>query len=89
MGLKTLQPLAYAVAYITFFLGTVSIFLRFYCRHFVLRTRGWDDNFAILIFVRLRDLVSSNTWLTGYLAFQYWSTSCPAYVHILGMWTVR
>ena len=51
MGLTTLQPLAYAVAYVTFFLGTTSVFLRFYCRHFVLRTRGWDDNFAILILV--------------------------------------
>ncbi|CAN9248514.1 unnamed protein product [Alternaria alternata] len=49
MGLTTLQPLAYAVAYVTFFLGTTSVFLRFYCRHFVLQTRGWDDNFAILI----------------------------------------
>jgi hypothetical protein len=51
MGLTTLQPLAYAIAYITFFLGTSSIFLRFYCRHIVLRTWGWDDNFAILILV--------------------------------------
>ncbi|KAG9191255.1 hypothetical protein G6011_09343 [Alternaria panax] len=49
MGLTTLQPLAYAVAYVTFFLGTSSTLLRFYCRHFVLRTRGWDENFAILI----------------------------------------
>jgi hypothetical protein len=51
MGLTTLQPLAYAVAYITFFLGTASIFLRFYCRYFVLQTWGVDDLFAILILV--------------------------------------
>jgi hypothetical protein len=49
MGLTTLQPLGYAVAYITFFFGTASIFLRFYCRYFVLRTWGWDDYFAILV----------------------------------------
>jgi len=52
MGSTTLQPLAYAVAYVTFFFGTASIFLRFYCRQFVLKTWGWDDYIAVAILVR-------------------------------------
>ncbi|KAF2470654.1 uncharacterized protein BDR25DRAFT_261751 [Lindgomyces ingoldianus] len=52
MGLSTLQPLAYAVAYVTFFFGTASIFLRFYCRIFILKTWGLDDwvGVAVLVF---------------------------------------
>ena len=49
-----IQPLAYAVTYITFFIGTLSIFLRFYCRYIVLRTWGWDDYIAVAILVRLK-----------------------------------
>ncbi|KAF1830898.1 hypothetical protein BDW02DRAFT_79083 [Decorospora gaudefroyi] len=49
MALTTLQPLAYAVAYVTFFFGTASIFLRFYCRQYVLKTWGVDDYFAVLV----------------------------------------
>jgi hypothetical protein len=51
MALTTLQPLAYAVAYISFFFGVASTFLRFYSRHFVLKTMGWDDYIAIAILV--------------------------------------
>lgn len=51
MSLTTLQPLAYAVAYVTFIFGTTSIFLRLYCRIFILKTWGWDDWVAILIMV--------------------------------------
>ncbi|EUC28384.1 hypothetical protein COCCADRAFT_109303 [Bipolaris zeicola 26-R-13] len=51
MALSNLQPLAYAVAYITFVLGTISIFLRFYCRRCVLHLWGWDDHFTVLILV--------------------------------------
>lgn len=51
MGLSTLQPLAYAVAYISFFFGITSTALRFYSRHFVLKTVGWDDYIAIGILV--------------------------------------
>ncbi|KAH7111800.1 hypothetical protein B0J11DRAFT_190415 [Dendryphion nanum] len=49
MGLSNLQPLAYAIAYITFFFGTASIFLRFYCRLFILKTWGWDDWAAVAV----------------------------------------
>lgn len=52
MGLTTLQPLAYAVSYVTFFFGTASIFLRIYCRLFILKTWGWDDYIALAILVR-------------------------------------
>ncbi|CAN9284105.1 unnamed protein product [Alternaria alternata] len=52
MALATnLQPLAYAVAYVTFFLGTTSTFLRFYCRYIVSRIWGWDDYFAVVVFI--------------------------------------
>ena len=51
MGLSTLQPLAYAVAYVSFFFGITSTVLRFYSRHFVLKTVGWDDYIAIGILV--------------------------------------
>lgn len=46
-----LQPVAYAVAYTTFFFGTMSLFLRFYCRYIVPRTWGWDDYIAVAILV--------------------------------------
>ncbi|KAF5850522.1 hypothetical protein GGP41_002751 [Bipolaris sorokiniana] len=51
MALSNLQPLAYVVAYITFAFGTISIFLRFYCRRYILHLWGWDDHFAVLILV--------------------------------------
>jgi hypothetical protein len=51
MALTTLQPLAYAVMYVTFFFGTASFFLRFYSRIFILRTWGWDDWLAIVVLV--------------------------------------
>jgi hypothetical protein len=47
----TLQPLAYSVAYISFFVGVTSTVLRFYCRRFVLKTWGWDDYVAVVILV--------------------------------------
>lgn len=52
MDLTTnLQPVAYAVAYTTFFFGTMSLFLRFYCRYLVPRTWGSDDSIAVAILV--------------------------------------
>ncbi|EUC28383.1 hypothetical protein COCCADRAFT_41087 [Bipolaris zeicola 26-R-13] len=45
----SIQPLAYGIAYSTFFVGTLSILLRFYCRYIVLRTWGWDDYIAVAI----------------------------------------
>lgn len=52
MSLTTLQPLAYAVAYVTFFFGVASTVLRFYCRQYVLKIWGWDDYIAVAILVR-------------------------------------
>lgn len=54
MALATnLQPLAYAVAYVTFFLGTTSTFLRFYSRYVDESMRKWgrDDYFAVVVFI--------------------------------------
>jgi hypothetical protein len=56
MTLTTLQPLAYAVAYVSFFFGVASTFLRFYCRQYVLRIWGWDDYVAVAILVRAAGL---------------------------------
>jgi hypothetical protein len=53
MTLTTLQPLAYAVAYVTFFFGVASTVLRFYCRQYVLKTWGLDDYIAVAILVGL------------------------------------
>lgn len=52
MGLTTLQPLAYAVAYVTFFFGVISTVLRFYCRQYVLKIWGLDDYIAVAILVK-------------------------------------
>ncbi|KAL4791152.1 hypothetical protein BDV19DRAFT_393396 [Aspergillus venezuelensis] len=49
MAVDNLQPLSYVVITITFTLGTVSIFLRLYCR-WRLRTFGRDDAAAIFLF---------------------------------------
>jgi hypothetical protein len=53
MALTTLQPLAYAVAYVSFFFGISSTALRFYTRRYVLKTFGWDDYVAMAVLVRL------------------------------------
>ncbi|KAF2185245.1 hypothetical protein K469DRAFT_665481 [Zopfia rhizophila CBS 207.26] len=49
MAMQSLRPLAYAVAYVTFGFGMISIFLRFYCRAVILKTWGWDDYMAIVV----------------------------------------
>jgi hypothetical protein len=51
MTMTTLQPLAYAVAYVTFFFGIISTILRFYCRQYVLKIWGLDDYVAVAILV--------------------------------------
>jgi hypothetical protein len=51
MTFTTLQPLAYAVAYVSFFFGVASTILRFYCRQYVLKIWGWDDYVAVAILV--------------------------------------
>ncbi|KAL3480980.1 hypothetical protein BJX99DRAFT_194707 [Aspergillus californicus] len=49
MAVDNLRPLAYVIVTIAFALGTISIFLRLYCR-WRLRTFGRDDAAAIFLF---------------------------------------
>ncbi|KAF9700116.1 hypothetical protein EKO04_001590 [Ascochyta lentis] len=49
MADTSLQTLAYAVAYATFGIGISTVFLRVYCRQFLLRAWGWDDNIALFV----------------------------------------
>jgi|SRR5690242_15621403 len=49
---SSLQSLAYAVAYITFGVGLSTVFLRVYCRRFILKAWGCDDNAASFVGVR-------------------------------------
>ncbi|OCL09637.1 hypothetical protein AOQ84DRAFT_353935 [Glonium stellatum] len=51
MAFENLQLTAYAVATVMFILGTASIFLRLYCRGFVLNKFGWDDVMAVFLLV--------------------------------------
>lgn len=52
MAIENLQPIAYVVISITFALGTASIFLRLYCRVFMVKIFGRDDAVAVFLFVR-------------------------------------
>lgn len=90
MGLTTLQPLAYAVAYVTFFFGVISTVLRFYCRQYVLKIWGWDDYIAVAILVRqLRPTVGHETGTYFHVKGSgHFATSCLAHVLVLGMRTV-
>jgi hypothetical protein len=45
------QTLAYAVAYVTFVIGLSTVFLRVYCRGFMLKAWGMDDNIALFVAV--------------------------------------
>lgn len=49
MADASLQSLAYAVAYATFGIGISTVFLRVYCRRFLLKAWGWDDNIALFV----------------------------------------
>ncbi|KAF3006506.1 hypothetical protein E8E13_004876 [Curvularia kusanoi] len=44
-----LQTLAYAVAYVTFAIGLSTAVLRVYCRRFMLKAWGTDDNIALFV----------------------------------------
>lgn len=52
MAIENLQPITYVVISIAFALGTASIFLRLYCRIFMVKTFGRDDAVAIFLLVR-------------------------------------
>ena len=45
----SLQTLAYGIAYATFGIGLLTVVLRIYCRHFLLRAWGSDDIIALFI----------------------------------------
>ncbi|KAH8788026.1 hypothetical protein F5883DRAFT_400793 [Diaporthe sp. PMI_573] len=49
MAVDNLQPLAYAVASVMFAIGTISFFLRFYCRAIVKNAFGWDDVLSVFL----------------------------------------
>jgi hypothetical protein len=49
--MSNLRPLAYAVAYTTFFFGLASMGLRAYCRVRFLKTWVWDDLWALAILI--------------------------------------
>ncbi|KAF2202070.1 hypothetical protein GQ43DRAFT_10513 [Delitschia confertaspora ATCC 74209] len=74
-AIQNLQPLAYAVASVTFFFGTITIFLRFYCRLLLLRTWGWDDWISVLIF-----LVSIGQQIILYMFLHY---GCGLHIAVL------
>lgn len=50
--LVALQPGAYSAVWLSFVVGAIVALLRFYCRLFIVRNWGWDDWFAVIIFVR-------------------------------------
>lgn len=52
MAIENLQPITYVVISIAFAFGTASIFLRLYCRMFMVKTFGRDDAVAVFLFVR-------------------------------------
>ncbi|KAH7065817.1 hypothetical protein BKA63DRAFT_585820 [Paraphoma chrysanthemicola] len=68
MAGMSLQPLAYAVSYISFFFGTASFFLRFYSRIFILKLWGWDDWLAVVV------LAFSIVQQTVLHQFLYWGS---------------
>ncbi|KAI3392597.1 hypothetical protein diail_5471 [Diaporthe ilicicola] len=51
MVTENLQPLAYAISSVAFVIGTVSFFVRFYCRAVVKNAFGWDDILSIFLLV--------------------------------------
>jgi hypothetical protein len=78
MALSTLQPLAYAVAYVTFFFGIASTVLRFYSRHYVLKTFGWDDYIAFAILVPLFE--AQKCLITRLIfVYRYWLSGSRSY----------
>lgn len=61
----SLQTLAYAVAYTCFGIGLSTVFLRVYCRYFLLQAWGSDDNVALFVGVGVRDNIE-RSFLTIY-----------------------
>ncbi|KAF2450628.1 hypothetical protein P171DRAFT_468887 [Karstenula rhodostoma CBS 690.94] len=86
MAIANLQPLAYAVAYVTFFIGLTLVGLRAYCHIKFLKTWRWDDLWAtaILIFIIGQQIVLH--------MFLYWGcglhmdTLSPVQQYNIGVW---
>ena len=53
MSSTSLQRAAYIVAYTTFAVGLLTVFLRIYCRLHVLKSWGWDDHVAVFVGVSI------------------------------------
>lgn len=47
----SLQVATYAIISVMFALGTVSFFVRFYCRTMITHALGWDDILAMFLLV--------------------------------------
>lgn len=48
---SSLQSVTYVITSIMFTIGTVSFFVRFYCRMLITNAFGWDDTLAIFLMV--------------------------------------
>ncbi|OCK77487.1 hypothetical protein K432DRAFT_255139, partial [Lepidopterella palustris CBS 459.81] len=76
-----LQPTAYAIVTIMFIFGTVSIFLRLYCRGIILKTVGWDDVAAVFLL-----LVNTAQQAILYMFLHY---GCGIHVQFLSLYQVE
>lgn len=88
MADSSLQTTAYAVAYITFFIGISTVFLRVYCRQFLIDAWGTDDNIALFVGVSWSRLENEDPAETGTVGSKLWSTSGTTLVFTGGMWIV-
>ncbi|KAL1961493.1 hypothetical protein VTN77DRAFT_1672 [Rasamsonia byssochlamydoides] len=80
MAIENLQPLTYAVISVAFAVGTLSIFLRLYCRAFLLKTFGLDDAVAIFLL-----LVNSMQQSVLYIFLHY---GCGLHVTLLNEYQI-
>lgn len=71
MAIDNLQPLAHAISSVLFAIGTISFFLRFYCRAVLKNAFGWDDTLSIFLLV-----CGTNQPLSRKLAKQTRSLQC-------------
>jgi hypothetical protein len=60
MSDTSLQRAAFIVAYVTFAVGLLTVFLRIYCRLHVLKSWGWDDYVAVFVGVSIAGLLCRN-----------------------------
>jgi hypothetical protein len=82
------QTLAYAVAYVTFVIGLSTVFLRVYCRGFMLKAWGMDDNIALFVAVSWSTQEQANIPHTGTTGSELWSAGNSTSVSPCRMRTV-